>query len=63
MVSETPYSGRANVTLSEFLDESIPDEDETCPNGEKWCEGPEGDNLPCFECFDPEQNYDVGGSR
>jgi len=25
----------------------------TCPNGETWCDGPEGDDLPCFPCFDP----------
>ena len=24
---------------------------EPCPNGEKWCEGGEGDYLPCFACF------------
>ena len=22
--------------------------EETCPNGEKWCEGGEGDQLPYF---------------
>jgi hypothetical protein len=23
-----------------------------CPNGEKFCSGPNGDSLPCFACFD-----------
>ena len=31
-------------------DEQDQDE-ETCPNGEAWCEGPESDDLPCFRCF------------
>lgn len=27
---------------------------ETCPNGEEWCSGPDGDDLPCFACYQPE---------
>lgn len=34
-------------------------EDETCPHGYEWCPGPDGDSLPCFECFDPSKDYDV----
>jgi uncharacterized protein YeaO (DUF488 family) len=30
----------------------------TCPNGYEWCPGPDGDTLPCFECFDPSKDYD-----
>ena len=26
-------------------------DEETCPNGEVWCEGSESDDLPCFRCF------------
>ena len=26
-------------------------DEETCPNGEAWCEGLESDDLPCFCCF------------
>jgi hypothetical protein len=28
-------------------------EPETCPNGDPRCGGPNGDDLSCFECFDP----------
>lgn len=30
-----------------------------------WCDGPAGDILPCFSCFDRTRSYDVdrdGGS-
>ena len=31
---------------------TAPEEDEeSCPNGEAWCNGPESDDLPCFDCF------------
>jgi len=23
----------------------------TCPNGVEWCPGPDGDDLPCFDCY------------
>ena len=26
-------------------------ESETCPDREPYCDGPESDNLPCFDCF------------
>jgi hypothetical protein len=29
----------------------------SCDND--WCDGPQSDTLPCFECFDPSQDYDV----
>jgi hypothetical protein len=29
----------------------VADQDNTCKNGEEGCPGPEGDDLPCFECF------------
>jgi hypothetical protein len=25
---------------------------ESCPNGEQWCPGRSGDQLPCFDCFE-----------
>jgi len=63
MASETPYSGRAVTTIDQFAKLSIDDEDDTCQNDEGWCAGPNGDDLPCFECFDPEQDYNVGRSE
>ena len=50
------------MTESETLDEPVPpsaeqeattdeEDDDTCPNGEKWCDGGDGDQLPCFACF------------
>lgn len=63
MVSETPYSGRAVTTIDQFTKPDIDEEDDTCPNGKEWCTGPNGDDLPCFECFDPEQDYNVGRSE
>ena len=63
MASETPYSGRSVTTIDQFARPSIDEEDDTCPNGEKWCDGPNGDDLPCFECFDPEQDYNMGRSE
>ena len=50
------------MTESETLDEPAltsdqqeattdEDDDETCPNGAEWCEGSDGDQLPCFACF------------
>jgi len=29
-------------------------EPDTCPNGDPYCDGPEGDDLPCFDCFGQE---------
>ena len=26
-------------------------EQDTCPNGDPQCDGPEGDDLPCFQCY------------
>ncbi|WP_152529861.1 hypothetical protein [Candidatus Halobonum tyrrellensis] len=26
-------------------------DEETCPNGEAWCEGTESDELSCFRCY------------
>lgn len=63
MASETPYSGRSVATIDQFAKLSIDEEDDTCPNGEEWCDGPTGDDLPCFDCFDPEQDYNVGQSE
>ncbi|WP_218962307.1 SWIM zinc finger family protein [Halorubrum persicum] len=25
---------------------------DTCPNGDERCPGPDGDDLPCFDCFE-----------
>ena len=49
------------MTESETLDEpastsdqqeaTTDEDDETCPNGAEWCDGGDGDQLPCFACF------------
>ena len=50
------------MTESETLDEPAltsdqqeattdEEDDETCPNGSEWCDGGDGDQLPCFACF------------
>jgi len=62
MASETPYSGRAVTAIDQFAKPSIDEEDDTRPNSEEWCDGPTGDDLPCFECYDPDQDYAVGSS-
>jgi hypothetical protein len=33
-------------------DEQSATNDDTCPNGEEWCPGPDGEDLPCFDCFE-----------
>ena len=57
--------GHEQTALDDFLrsnDQKPPEEDdedsETCLNGNEWCPGPDGETLPCFECFDPEQDYE-----
>lgn len=60
--------GQRQTGLNDFLnhEQDVPSDEpadsntETCPDGEEWCGGPEGDTLPCFNCFDPDQKYDVG---
>ena len=27
-------------------------ETDTCPNGDSLCDGPDGDDLPCFDCYE-----------
>lgn len=39
----------------------ITDYTDTCPNGENWCDGPYGDELPCFDCFVPSHDYGTKG--
>ena len=61
--------GRQQTALDDFLQQTDSNarterendcpEDQTCPNGCEWCPGPDGDSLPCFECFDPSRDYDV----
>lgn len=55
-----PTAGDRTANPTEFVEPTTPDEDQTCPNGEERCGGPDGDDLPCVQCFDPEQDYDVG---
>jgi len=28
-----------------------------------WCDGPESDTLPCFDCFDPSREYEARGDE
>jgi len=28
-----------------------------------WCDGPKSETLPCFECFDPDREYDIGAGE
>lgn len=51
---------KTEPTLSDSC-AKITDFVDTCPNGEEWCDGSNGDELPCFGCFDPSRNYGYGG--
>lgn len=47
----TPVTSAVNLPAdggSEALDSG---EEDTCPNGDPRCEGPGGDELPCFPCY------------
>lgn len=63
MSRRVPTVASSTATLNDFCKSTSDSEEDTCPNGETWCDGPEGDDLPCFDCFDPEQDYNVGGSQ
>jgi len=63
MSRRVPTAANRSAKLTEFVEPAIPEKDQTCPNGEEWCDGPDGDELPCFPCFDPEQDYNVGDSE
>jgi hypothetical protein len=45
---------RHGTTLRELLEEDEPAE--ACPHGDARCEGPDGDVLPCFGCYDPKRH-------
>jgi len=49
----TPSAETETATMAEKLkaDGGMP---ETCPNGDPYCDGPESDDLPCFDCFEGE---------
>jgi len=36
-------------------------EQKNCEND--WCDGPTGDTLPCFACFDSDRTYNVEASK
>lgn len=59
---DTPCKHRVAVAIRQPVMEAIagaqtptiPDGGEpieTCPNGQEGCCGPDGDELPCFECY------------
>jgi hypothetical protein len=33
------------------------DRDETADCDSDWCDGPDGESLPCFACSDPDRTY------
>jgi len=54
--STTPSGSPETETIADRLkpDGGSPEADtepETCPNGNTRCDGPDGDDLPCFECY------------
>lgn len=63
MSRRVPTAARRAATLDEFAKPDLADKDGTCPNDETWCGGPTGEDLPCFECFDPDREYNVGVSE
>ena len=50
----TPSHKTESETVAEKL-EANSEEPETCPNGAVYCDGLDGDNLPCFDCFQGEE--------
>jgi hypothetical protein len=34
---------------------TVSEDSDTCPNGDARCDGPDGEGLPCFDCFEVEQ--------
>jgi hypothetical protein len=54
-------AAKRTARLTDFCDDDSTVEADTCPNGDEWCDGPDGDDLPCFACFDPDKDYNVGG--
>jgi len=58
--------GQQQTALDDFRQEEADAADgeseaDTCPHGYEWCDGPESDTLPCFDCFDQGREYDLGG--
>lgn len=45
-------SRRTSVATDEGKGESL--EEDACPNGDPRCGGPDGDDLPCFACYELE---------
>jgi hypothetical protein len=31
---------------------TVSEDSDTCPNGDARCDGPDGEGLPCFDCFE-----------
>jgi hypothetical protein len=51
----SPQSTPSRETETETMAEKLkPDggKPETCPSGDAYCDGPESDDLPCFDCFE-----------
>lgn len=45
----------SQTIVSNFADDDTSDDDSSeetsCVDGEAWCGGTDGDDLPCFSCF------------
>ena len=63
MSRRVPTVASRTAKLSDFCSDVSADKVDTCPNYDKWCDGPDGDELPCFDCFDPDRDYNVGGVK
>lgn len=57
--NSTPSEKNTTTTAAEKLKadggrEVVDSKTDTCPNGYTFCDGPDGDVLPCFPCVDVE---------
>lgn len=49
--SETKTTAELLADGGQELAHADDESEDTCPNGEAWCPGPDSDDLPCWECF------------
>lgn len=48
------------TTTNTALEKATDDDEPSTECDHDWCDGPDGDTLPCFACFDPNRDYDRG---
>lgn len=63
MSRRVPTVASRRAKLSKFCSDDSAGKVDTCPKSENWCDGPDGDELPCFDCFNPHRDYNVGGVK